>query len=147
MGEGQSGRFTSSTACITGFPPSVDMLQRYLAALTSADDSQAEWAIAGLASLPPERHPEAIASLNELLKDPDPDRRWWAVRAWSVLPSETNLASLISALQDPQPEVRQCAAIAFRLRPDPAALSILVDILLDFRSSLATVGFGRPRSP
>jgi len=107
------------------------MLKRYLAALISADVSQAEWAVAGLGSLPAESLPEAMASLKLLLADPDPDRRWWAVRAWSALPGETNRSSLIPALQDAQPEVRQCAAIAFRLHPEPTALTALLDILLD----------------
>jgi len=107
------------------------MLKRYLAALTSADDSQAERAVAGLAELAAESLPEAIASLKLLLADPDPDRRWWAVRAWSALPGGAHLSYLIPALQDAQAEVRQCAAIAFRLHPDPVAMTALLNILLD----------------
>jgi HEAT repeat protein len=107
------------------------MLKRYLSALTSGDDSLAEWAATGIGLLPAEQHAAAVSALDALLEDPAEDRRWWSLRALSEIPAESVPPLLIAALQDPSPEVRQCAALGLRMQRATQALPALLDALQD----------------
>ena len=107
------------------------MLKRYLRALTSGDDSLAEWAAAGIGLLPEEQHAAAVSALQALLEDPAEDRRWWALRALSEIQADNVPPLLITALQDPSPEVRQCAALALRMQRAVQALPALLEALQD----------------
>jgi HEAT repeat protein len=107
------------------------MLKRYLSALTSGDDSLAEWAATGIGLLPAEQHAAAVSALDALLEDSAEDRRWWSLRALSEIPAESVPPLLIAALQDPSPEVRQCAALGLRMQRATQALPALLDALQD----------------
>ena len=97
------------------------------AALTRGDDEAADAAARALA----QHGPEAWDAVRAWLRDPDPDRRWWAVRVLAALPElppEAGLA-LAAALDDPDPAVRQAAALALRVHPAPQALERLLALL------------------
>lgn len=100
-------------------------LQSLIAKLTSGDDEAAEAAATGLARL--ENPP--IDALVDLLKDADPNVRWWAIRALASFDHAAVGESLILALADPDPSVRQCAALGLRHRPTKSALAPLVHAL------------------
>jgi HEAT repeat protein len=95
--------------------------------LTSGEDRRAEAAAKGLAA----HGSAALPRLEALLKSSDPDRRWWAVRALTEIPSPRVKKALIGALRDRNPSVRQCAALALRYQPHAGAIPDLVTALSD----------------
>jgi HEAT repeat protein len=108
-----------------------DSLTNLLAALASGDETRTEAAVAELRALPEALWTEALEALQGLLRSPDPDRRWWAVRWLAALPSSEITPSLLQALNDEDAPVRQCAAVGLRQRPDPQAVPGLVRALDD----------------
>jgi HEAT repeat protein len=98
-----------------------------LSELISGDDARAEQAAQALA-----RQPEAAPELYKLLSSPNPDQRWWAVRALAGCePTEQTTRHLLTALEDDCSEVRQCAALALCHQPNPQALPALLRALSD----------------
>jgi HEAT repeat protein len=95
--------------------------------LTSGDDIRSELAARSISEL----GSAALPDLEDLLANPDPDHRWWAVRALAELEHPRVPALLLIALNDPEPAVRQCAALALRQRPSPEAVHDLVRALGD----------------
>ncbi len=81
-----------------------DTLQAFLDAISAGDDDTAEraaQAFSGLTALLPAVRP--------LLADPDPDRRWWAVRLLASLGGDEAGALLVARLNDSD-EATRCAA-------------------------------------
>ncbi|HLE16604.1 MAG TPA: HEAT repeat domain-containing protein [Anaerolineales bacterium] len=101
--------------------------QSLIQELTSGDDQRAEAAALALAA----HGKPALPRLQDLLKSPDPERRWWAARALAEVADPQAGALLRLALSDGDPTVRQCAALGLRQRPDPAAIPDLADALDD----------------
>jgi HEAT repeat protein len=73
----------------------------------------------------------AFFALGEALTSPDPDLRWWAVRAIAGLDAEGVAGALIRALEDPEAAVRQCAALGLCHRPVAQAVRSLCRALGD----------------
>ncbi len=97
----------------------------YLDELSCGEDERAEEALAHLS----EWGPESIEPLKERLANPEPEVRWWAVRALAEVKDERVPALLVSALADPDQGVRWCAGLALRAHPSPLAIPALVRML------------------
>lgn len=110
-----------------------DNLDFLLSDLTGGDEGRAEAAARKLA----EHGRAALPALAALLASPDPDRRWWAVRALAEIADPGVPALLGAALNDADAAVRQCAALALRRRPHPEAIPDLVRALGDSDRLLA----------
>lgn len=93
--------------------------------LTSGRDRLAQAAVERLKDQRVAHFPELVS----LLDSPDPDQRWWAVRALAEtrLPNRTALYQ--RALEDPAPAVVQCALLALRAEPAPEAVAGLIPLL------------------
>jgi HEAT repeat protein len=109
-------------------------LDDLLAELASGDESRAEAAARRLAEI----GEPALPALLALFGSPDPDRRWWAVRALAGIPA-AEAAVFEQALGDPSAEVRQAGALALVQNPRPAALTALVRALSDPDALVATL--------
>lgn len=124
-------------------------VQTLFAELTSGEDERAEAAVAELAAY----GAAAIPTLHELLRAPDEDTRWWAVRVLAEISDPQVPPLLIYALGDPQISVRQCAALSLRKQPDSQAIPALIRALTDpdpLSADLATdalVTIGAPAVP
>jgi Uri superfamily endonuclease len=112
-----------------------------VAALTKGDDDAREAVVADLAEL----GVAVVPPLVDLLRDPDPDARWWAARALAACAVREDLdaqAALVVALNDPSPDVRACAALALgELQATPAA-GALAERLGDDDALVASVASG-----
>jgi HEAT repeat protein len=85
---------------------------------------------------------EGLQVLATLFSQPEPDARWWAVRALAAFDSvEYPQAGdvLISALQDSDVSVQACAAVGLRKNPSPAAIPNLIELLSHSDKLLARV--------
>jgi HEAT repeat protein len=102
-------------------------LRSLLSDLLSGEDALAEAAVEALVA----HGEQAFFALGEALSSPDPEQRWWAVRAIAGLESEEVPGALIRALEDPEAVVRQCAALGLRHRPVPQAVGSLCRALDD----------------
>jgi HEAT repeat protein len=102
-------------------------LRSLLSDLLCGEDTLAEAAVKALAA----HGEQAFLALGEVLSSPDPDHRWWAVRAIAGLEAEGVPHALIRALEDPEAVVRQCAALGLRLRSVPQAVGSLCRALAD----------------
>lgn len=124
-------------------------LDALLDELTSGDDEKAEAAAQSLWSF----GSQALQALRGLLTTPDPDARWWAVRALAVIPDPAVTGILQASLRDPDLAVRQCAALALRDRPDPGSIPELIatiqepDRILAHLSADALGAIGAPAVP
>ncbi|MGD9094150.1 MAG: HEAT repeat domain-containing protein [Anaerolineales bacterium] len=122
----------------------------YLSAeLASGDDERAEIAAKRLSHL----GEQALGIINQLLSDPDPETRWWAVRSLAEMSSNSFSQLLIKALNDKDLSVRQCAALALQHQPDSDSVPALIacmhdrDSLLIRLSANALVAIGPPAVP
>jgi HEAT repeat protein len=88
-------------------------LEDLIADLISGDDQKAESSVMPLARL----GEFALERLLVLLKDEDPDHRWWAARALAAFEDELACEGLRQALSDPIQYVRHCAALGLRYSP------------------------------
>jgi len=94
-----------------------DSLQAFLDAVAKGNDVQTE----NMALALSERGDEALPVLRDTLSSPDPDLRWWAVRALAAMRTEAALQLLILALEDDVADVRACAVLALsQLRAEEA---------------------------
>ena len=105
--------------------PAAGGIDALLAGLASGDESQAEAAAQQIAAL----GEAGLAGLRSLLRHPDPEVRWWAVRSLAELSSPQAPALLIQALQDPDEGVRWAAAVGLRQQPSSQALPQLAALL------------------
>jgi HEAT repeat protein len=112
------------------------MLELFLAAINGRDDVVAEQAAQELSFLPVEQHPEAIKVLRELLLDPESEKRWWAVRGLSAIPSHQVPPILTEMLTELSAEIRQSAALGLGMKPVSTAVPGLIRNLED-RDQLA----------
>jgi HEAT repeat protein len=83
-----------------------DPFTEFLGAIAAGEDTRTDQAALALAR----RGDAALPSLHELLRDADPERRWWAARAMAAVGTESARTLLIVALGDPDAYVRACAA-------------------------------------
>jgi HEAT repeat protein len=92
-------------------------LRAFLAAVAAEEESRAEESARGLRQV----GDEAIPELRALLADPDPNRRWWALRALAAVGTDAAAKLLITALEDGDADVRACAVVALsKLKPKEA---------------------------
>jgi HEAT repeat protein len=114
--------------------------------LFSGDDSRAVAAArrAGEAEL---------SSLLEALKQPDPDRRWWATCALAYVPGDRATEALIGLVTDADPNVRAAAVHGLGQRNAPDVISLLLFTLADPSDYLARLAadslirVGKPAVP
>lgn len=100
-------------------------LAALLSDLTSGDDLRAEQAAQQL----PNQGQPALDALLEQTQSPQPDQRWWALRALAGFNQPAAGQALAAALADPDADVRSCALLALAQRPDPAAVPALLTLL------------------
>ncbi len=105
-------------------------LERFRAAVAAGNDEQAEALVALLT-------PRDCPGLLEMARQPDPDTRWWALRALAQVGGADAVPTLVEALHDPDPEIRAVAALALaqvhKRAPDAVRphLAALADLLAD----------------
>jgi HEAT repeat protein len=102
--------------------------------LTSGNDERAEAAAGELAA-----HAEALPALEALLRSPQIDQRWWAVRTLSQFANQRVTELILSALADQSAEIRQAAALALAHNPDPVSVPALIAALADSDSLVVTL--------
>jgi len=100
-------------------------LDDLFAGLFNADDRLAESAALSL----PQHGQAALERLSRSLKSPDPDRRWWVVRALAAFDLPEVFPLLIQALSDDDHDVVACALLAMRSRPDVSHVPHLLPLL------------------
>lgn len=126
----------------------MSVLDQLLDDLTSREETRAENAVPGLVEL----GEAAFPSLLDLLKSPDADQRWWALRTLAQSP-QARTEWLFPLLDDPAPEVRQAAALGLCSHPDETAIRPLIRALSDEDSMVsdlarnALVEIGKPAVP
>ena len=103
----------------------MSQLDQLLADLTSKDDPRAEAAVVQIIHY----GQPAFDALTKMAQDPDPDIRWWAIRALSEFTDQDASLLFIKALSDSDLEIQACAALALRLQPNPKAIPNLVNLL------------------
>ena len=91
----------------------MDNFSDLLDELSCGEDERAEAALSHLAAW----GPEALTPLQERLSSPEPEVRWWAVRALAEMTDERVPALLVKALSDTNKDVRWCAGLALREHP------------------------------
>jgi HEAT repeat protein len=106
-------------------------IELFLEALASGSDVAVEEIIENFHKLSTPQAASVLNALLPLLKSPDPNIRWWAVRGLAALDDSRVVELLLSALDDPEPMVRQCAALGLRLHPQTNAVSALINSLQD----------------
>ena len=116
--------------------------------LISGDEARAESAASQLAQLGGSASPE----LDALLKSPEADHRWWAVRTLAQM-SDVDEDCFIKALHDVSPDVRQAAALALVAHPTEKAAPALVralndeDLMMQTLAANALSAVGKPAVP
>lgn len=124
-------------------------LDSLLSDLTSGDDDLAEKAALAIQGF----GQNAVTKLSQLITDPDPDIRWWAVRALAEFHEGNTTELIIIALGDDDQYVKQCALLAMRNRRDSNAIPILTQFLGDEHSLLsrlavdALIAIGKDATP
>ncbi|MEJ2487794.1 MAG: HEAT repeat domain-containing protein [Anaerolineales bacterium] len=100
-------------------------LNTLLADLTSGNEPQAEAAAVRFVSL----GSEGFYALATLYASPDPEVRWWALRALTEFDDERICNLLLLGLDDEDPGVQACAALGLRKHPTEPAISKLISLL------------------
>lgn len=103
----------------------------FLEALSSGSDAAVEEAIENFHKLSTPQASSVMNALLPLMKSPDPNTRWWAIRGLAALDDSRVVEHLLFALDDPEPMVRQCGALGLRLHPRPNAVPALIKRLED----------------
>ena len=101
-------------------------MQELLAELVSGDDACAEAASDALVEL----GETILPALCDLLRSPDVDSRWWAIRTLASL-RDLDPGLLLPSLTDPAPEIRQAAALGLASHPREDLTRPLVQALSD----------------
>ena len=110
----------------------MDKLGDLLADLTSGKTERAE---AAALALPKQKG--ALEKLSELVRDKNPDLRWWATRAIAEFKGEKAGQLLLTALKDADKSVRHCAALGLSKHPNPKAVSQFIHSLSESDPLLA----------
>jgi HEAT repeat protein len=124
-------------------------LQKLLTILYSGDDERAEAVIPELV----DHGGAAVEALRPGLSDPDPDIRWWTVRALAEIPHPLAPGLLLKAFGDEDIPVRQCAALGLQRQPHDQAVPALIsalssgDYLLSNLAGDALIAAGQPAVP
>jgi HEAT repeat protein len=127
----------------------MDALQAYLEAISQGDDQSAQGRLPALIR----QGEAALERLTPLLNHPNPDIRWWVVRALAEIQADSAARLLIKSLGDEDVTVRQCAALALCRRPDIRAVPDLIstlgepDRLLARLAGQALISLGPPAVP
>ena len=100
-------------------------VRRALSTLLKGSDAEREGAAIELA----EMGAPAFQILLLKLNDPDPDQRWWLLRALAGFAVPDASLPLINALSDPDIAVRQCAALGLVAHPNTQAVDPLLAVL------------------
>lgn len=108
-------------------------LQKLIEDLTSGDETRAETAALQIAIF----NDEALEILAPLLDSPNPDIRWWVIRALVEIENPAVPALLATKLNDEALEIRQCAALALRKQPHIPAIPQLIKELSSQDSLMA----------
>jgi HEAT repeat protein len=111
----------------------LESLRACLAELTCGNDQRAEAAAQALGAF----GAAALAPLRTLLSSPDPEMRWWALRALSEIDSPEAVRLAVQSLHDPDLLVQRGAALLLRRRPAESALPALGGLLAHPDSLLA----------
>ena len=96
---------------------------------------------------------EAFYALATMYASPDPDVRWWALRALSEFDDERICNLLLLGLEDEDSEVQACAALGLRKHPTKAAIPKLAtmlggeDQLLSRLARDALIAMGKTATP
>ena len=109
-------------------------LDDLLADLTSGDETRAEAAVPEIVAL----GADALDSVRALLRSPDVDSRWWAIRTLAQAP-RSQTESLLPLLEDESVEVRQAAALGLANHPHETAIKPLVRALRDADSLVSSL--------
>jgi HEAT repeat protein len=124
-------------------------LDQIIAELTSGDDERAQAAIQPVAG----QGADSIPLLRQLLANPSPDVRWWAIWALAGIQDPQVFPLLMHGMHDEALTVRECAALALRQHPDPQAIPDLIaalageDQILAHLAMAALVAIGEPAVP
>ena len=102
-------------------------IQDLLSDLTSDDDVRSVAAVDKISAL----GKDVLPVLFEMLNDPDPNKRWWAIRVLSTIPDPEVPEKLRGALRDPDYTIRQCAALGLSQQPTAESIPDLIAILND----------------
>ena len=105
----------------------VSELHVLISDLTSDDEVRAVAAVDKISAL----GSEALPALFELLDEPDPNKRWWAIRVLSAIPDQEVPQRLRQALRDPDYTIRQCAALGLSQQPSVDTIPDLIQTLND----------------
>ena len=108
-------------------------IRSLLTQIQTGDEAQAEEALHELAA-------HGVGVLPHLLRQldsEDPDQRWWATAALSLIEHPHAREALMGGLKDADSSVRQCAAFGLRQQPNPEAIPALVEALGDHDRLLA----------
>lgn len=98
-----------------------DLIQALLDAIAADDDQQTECIVQAFAALP-----GVLPVLRPLLRDPDENRRWWAVRGLALIGGDEAARLLAEHLSDPDAPTRCAAALGLgQLRSEPAIPALL----------------------
>ncbi len=97
-------------------------LAQLIQAIAQGNDAKAE-------ELATKLDNSAIAGLQVMLSNADPDLRWWAVRALAAVQAEPSI--FVQAIKDPHADVRACAALALAnaAYPSPAQAELAATAL------------------
>ncbi|HEY9152245.1 MAG TPA: HEAT repeat domain-containing protein [Anaerolineales bacterium] len=123
-------------------------LDHWIEDLISGDEVRAETAASQLGQL----GGSAIPALDSLLKSPDADHRWWAVRTMAQM-SDADADCFIHALNDVSSDVRQAAALALAAHPLEKAAPVLIralnddDVMVQTLAANALSAIGKPIVP
>jgi HEAT repeat protein len=101
------------------------MLDDLLKAILSGDDQAAEMAVLDLQSHGTAIVPQLITSYHS----DEIEKRWWAIRALSMISDEQARNTIKAALKDRSIAVQQCAALALREQPSLDAIPELIEFL------------------
>jgi HEAT repeat protein len=107
-------------------PDTSDLIQALLDAITAGDDQQAERHVQAFAA-----QPGVLPALRPLLSDPDPNRRWWAVRSLALIRGDESARLLAQHLADPDEPTRCAAALGLGQLRSEAAIPLLLAALSD----------------
>jgi HEAT repeat protein len=102
-------------------------IQSLISALKSGDDAQAEAAVDEITFL----GSELLPALLDVLDSPNPNNRWWALRALAVIRDPQVPMHLREALSDPDYTIRQCAALGLSHQTDVDSIPDLIAALDD----------------
>jgi len=129
---------------VSAYPPAgklivqMETLDQLLVDLTSGNEPQAEASAVQLVQF----GELAFNLLSNLTSDPDPDTRWWAIRALSEFKEQDASPIFLQALEDSNPEIQACAALSLQKNPNAQAIPKLIPLLGNSNQLLSRLAGG-----